>query len=112
MAKSVTLPGQNAALISVERTLDFRSAAELKTICQAQIRAGVPNLILDFGGTEFVDSTGLGVLMTLYKQTSACGGWIALTGVKSAVEAMLRLTRIDKILPQYPSPLAACLDHN
>ena len=49
-----------------------------------------------------MDSSGLGCLVTLLKQLPA-GGVVRLAQVSTALQTVLRLTRLDKVLQSYPT---------
>lgn len=58
---------------------------------------GITSFVLDFSHCMFIDSTGLGVLVTLHKK---CGGnkhAIKLLGVKPQVKRVFELTRLDGV---------------
>jgi anti-sigma B factor antagonist len=51
---------------------------------------------------EFMDSSGLGSLISLLKQLPA-GGVVRLAKVSVALQKVLRLTRLDRVLQSYPT---------
>jgi anti-anti-sigma factor len=75
--------------------LDVASAPTLRDAVVAQISEGRTNLVFDCAGLEFVDSTGLGVLIGARARCLAANGSVALTGVKPALQRLLAVTGID-----------------
>jgi anti-sigma B factor antagonist len=59
-------------------------------------------VVLALEHIEFMDSSGLGSLVSLFKQLPA-GGVMRLAEVNVALQAVLRLTRVDKVLQSYPT---------
>jgi len=53
-------------------------------------------VLIDLGQVEFIDSTGLGVLVSLMKQMGP-GGRIAVVGANAAVRRLFQITRLDTL---------------
>ena len=63
-----------------------------------QIAGSMPaQLVLDFGGVDFMDSSGVGLILGRAKQMQALEGRITVQKVPPAVAKMLRLARIESI---------------
>jgi anti-sigma B factor antagonist len=101
-----TLP-HAAAVVRVGKALDFRNAAEFKATCQEHVRAGVRYFVLDFSGTGILDSTGLGVIFSLYRQLTPIGGQVVFASVSRPVQVVVQLTRTYKVFRQFPTVEAA-----
>ena len=56
------------------------------------VSAGNHDILIDMTPVTYVDSAAIGCLMDLYRQVSAAGGHVKLSGVQKRVETMLRLT--------------------
>ena len=54
-------------------------------------------LVLDFGGVDFMDSSGVGLILGRAKQMQALEGRITVQKAPPAVAKMLRLARIESI---------------
>lgn len=61
------------------------------------IDKGVRNLTLDFSQCEFIDSTGLGVLVSIYKKCESVNGTLKLSFIKPQVKRLFKLTRLDQV---------------
>lgn len=59
------------------------------------------NIIFDFRQVKFMDSSGIGVIMGRYKKVIFIGGKIAVTGVGDAVNRILTLSGLYKIMGNY-----------
>ena len=56
------------------------------------------NVLLDLSTVTYVDSATIGCLMDLYRQATAAGGSLKLTGVQKRVETMLTMTGAQNFL--------------
>lgn len=57
----------------------------------------ISKIIFDFTKTEFMDSSGIGVLLSRYKQMERSGGNIVLYGVKAQAERILSIGGIFRL---------------
>jgi anti-sigma B factor antagonist len=60
-------------------------------------------VVLDVESLDFVDSSGLGALLSALKQAATGGGDIRLCRVKPSVQALFDVVRLDQVLDIYPS---------
>ncbi|HYE94574.1 MAG TPA: STAS domain-containing protein [Rubricoccaceae bacterium] len=97
----------STVVVRVGKALDFRNAAEFKAACQEHTRTGVRFFVLDFTGTGILDSTGLGVIFSLYRQLTPVGGQVVFASVSRPVQVVVQLTRTYKVFRQYPTVEAA-----
>jgi anti-sigma B factor antagonist len=63
-------------------------------------------LILDLAAVDFIDSTGLGGLISVLKALGA-DGELAIAGARPPVRRLLELTRLDQVMRLYPTVAAA-----
>ena len=66
-----------------------------------------PLLLLQLGEVEFIDSSGLGLLIRLLMRIRNAGGDMKLCGVSPGVDAALKTTRLDKVLDSHASEAEA-----
>lgn len=92
-----------SVIVRIGPSLDFRNAAEFKKVCQEQVQAGAHNFVLDFTDTGILDSVGLGALFSLYRQVTPTSGQVLFASVSAQVKVMVRLTKIYRVFPQYPT---------
>jgi len=83
--------------------LDVSSAPKLR---QELVRAvseseGPPRIVVDLAGVDFLDSTGLGVLLGGLKRVRARDGDLALARAEPQVRKVFEITRVIEILPVY-----------
>ena len=76
----------------------------------AVISAGAQNVVIDLSGVDFIDSTGLGVLMGAAKRVRSAGGDIRLVTAGSRLAELIELTRLDRVLDVFDSVSEATQD--
>ena len=83
-----------------ERRIDARSAPDLKQQVGSIISEGARWLVLDLSGVEFVDSSGLGAIVSALKMLGRSGD-IVISGAQEPVKALFKLTRMDKVFRMF-----------
>lgn len=61
------------------------------------INKGEKNFVLNFSKCTFIDSTGLGVLVSTYKKCEQLNGTFKLHSINEQVMKIFNLTRLDKV---------------
>jgi anti-anti-sigma factor len=81
-----------------ESRLMYPLLSEFSTTVTSLISGGEQKLLIDLSPVSYVDSATIGCLMDLYRQASAAGGTLKLSGVQKRVETMLTLTGAQNFL--------------
>jgi anti-sigma B factor antagonist len=81
-------------------------APEFKRKVGEIVARGDRSLVIDLEPIEFIDSTALGALVSGLKAV-APDGQLALCGANPTVQAMLQITRMEKVLKAYPDAATA-----
>lgn len=79
-----------------ERRLDARIATDFKSKLNQLVRSGNVNIVLNLSQVDFIDSSGLGALVSVLKAVGN-NGEIKLCGVREGVRSIFELTRLDQI---------------
>ena len=87
--------------------IDMATAPRFRQRLLGVISAGVQNVVIDLSGVDFIDSTGLGVLMGAAKRVRSTGGDIRLVMSGSRLAELIELTRLDRVLDVFDSISAA-----
>lgn len=80
-------------VFAVEEAADFRETV----IRHMNGTTGAVSFLLDFSGCRFIDSTGLGVIVSTYKKCVEDGGNIRLKSLSSNVLKVFELTRLNRV---------------
>ena len=62
---------------------------------------GKRNLVIDLQAVRFVDSSGLGALVSGFKNASSRNGNLKLAGLQLQVKSMFELTRLHRVFEIY-----------
>lgn len=90
----------------LERRLDAAVIQEFKQHLAGRVLEGHRLVALDLGAVEFIDSSGLGGIISVLKAVGT-GGNVAVFGAAAPVATLFRLTRMDRIFPMLDSAAAA-----
>jgi anti-sigma B factor antagonist len=82
--------------------LDGTNAEEFKHDI-APVLATHSNLVLDLSPLRFVDSAGLGSLISCLRKLNATGGDLKLSGMSTAVRAVVELVRMHRVFDILPT---------
>ena len=71
---------------------------ELKNRVQHELDQGGRRFLVDFSDTQYIDSSGLGVLVMLTKTVGKFGGELHLANLNDDLRSLLALSKLDTIL--------------
>ncbi len=97
----VTPQSRGTAVVELSGRLDLLSAAEVRQQISTAVADGNQRLVVDMSGVEFIDSTGLGSLVSGLKATRLAGGDLRLARPGEQVRTILKLTTLDRVLKPY-----------
>ncbi|KQO81610.1 MULTISPECIES: STAS domain-containing protein [unclassified Frigoribacterium] len=89
---------EGGVVISPQGRLTVVSTPQLRTEVSTRIEAGDRLIIVDLSQTTFVDSSGLGALVSCLKSARQAGGDLRLVAPTEQVSMVLKLTNLDRIL--------------
>jgi anti-sigma B factor antagonist len=99
---------QGIAVVRVgEARLMYPLLSEFSNAVTTLIGAGERRVLLDLSHVTYVDSATIGCLMDLYRQATAAGGVLKLSGVQKRVETMLTMTGAQNFLEIHPDEPSA-----
>jgi anti-sigma B factor antagonist len=107
MTFSETREQSGVLVVRVEGQLVVGNRQELKELVQKAITAGDRKLLLDFSGTGYIDSSGLGALVTIAKQVREQGGDLRLAGLNDDLRSLFELTKLDTLFVIADTPAQA-----
>jgi anti-anti-sigma factor len=92
---------ESAVILQVPVRLTVLEAVSFKQTCQNLIAADLPpgQIFIDFQNTTFMDSSGLGSLVSNFKNARELGIKVTLRHVTPQVMAVLNLTGLDQVFP-------------
>jgi anti-sigma B factor antagonist len=81
-----------APVVVVRGEVDFGSAPRLRELLVKRAMDGGQHVVVDLAGVEFLDSTGLGVLVGALKRYRTLGGDLYMVVTTDRVRAVFELT--------------------
>ena len=84
-------------VITVAGDIDITSCRKLREELVRLMDDGVTTVVLDLSSMEFVDSTGLDVLVGAQKRLRQRGGELVLRSPRPAAQKVLEITRLDTV---------------
>jgi anti-sigma B factor antagonist len=81
--------------------LDVAGAPALKEAISEVVKNGPPRIVIDMEGVSFVDSTGLGSVISALKQIRGSQGELRLAAPNQQARVVLELTTLDRVFPYY-----------
>lgn len=97
--EELTLPvyerEKDVLYIHLPREFDHFTSRNMKVDTEALIEAaGITRIMFDFEKTEFMDSTGIGILLGRYKRMKGVGGTVYIRHVNRRIRKMLEIAGI------------------
>jgi anti-sigma B factor antagonist len=80
--------------LTLENLADFQNAIR---------RENVPTMILDFTGVPYIDSAGLGSLVSAFISRHKMGQRVVLSGVNSRIIDLLEITKMEHLFLIFPT---------
>lgn len=87
----------NVQIISVAGALDASTSEDFKVYVNGLIERDHDHLVVDLSAIPFMDSSGLGALVSLFKRVRARGGDLKLAAANDTVHKVFTLTRLDRV---------------
>jgi anti-sigma B factor antagonist len=84
-------------LVEVEGQLIVGNRQELKQQVLEQLEGGDRKFVIDFANTGYIDSSGLGVLVSLSKKIREQGGELRLSSLNEDLRTLFELTKLDTL---------------
>jgi anti-sigma B factor antagonist len=96
--------GERAIVIGVSGELDLASSPELEEELERCVASGAELLIIDLRALEFMDSTGLSVLVRGHQKATQRGKQFAIVKGPQQVQRLLSLTGVAERLTVVDTP--------
>jgi anti-sigma B factor antagonist len=93
-----SVDGGDPIVVTIWGEVDLSSAPKLADAIGELIQLGHLEVTLDLGAVEFMDSTGVRVLVDLFEALREAGGELLLQAASAPVRRVLALTGLDRLL--------------
>ena len=95
--------GSCVTVIQPKGRLNMAGASSLRKQLQEIVDSGSNRIVVDLSTTEFIDSSGLGALISGLKMARQAGGDLRIAAAPKQVCTVLELTNLNRVLPAYDS---------
>ncbi|MEX0979830.1 MAG: STAS domain-containing protein [Gemmatimonadota bacterium] len=84
-------------IVDVDGQLIVGNRQELKQKVLEELERGERKFLIDFANTGYIDSSGLGVLVSLSKKIREQEGELRLSGLNEDLRTLFELTKLDTL---------------
>jgi stage II sporulation protein AA (anti-sigma F factor antagonist) len=94
--------------IKIAGDLDHHSAVKLRDKIDSEFeRTSSRHIIFDFSQIEFMDSSGIGMVIGRHKNAEKVGGTVSIAGMCAEITRIYQISGLAKIIRSFPSILEA-----
>jgi len=98
-----TRESAGTTVVDVGGEIDVYTSPKLRERLVGLVNEGAISLVVNLDAVEFIDSTGLGVLVGVLKRTRARGGSLSLVCRRDALLRVFTITGLEKVFAIYDS---------
>lgn len=96
---SVEIAGSpDAWIVRCSGEIDAATAEDVETVLTAVAEDGCKNIVVDLTHVDFIDSTGIGVLLRVHRMVEGSGHRVSVHGCSPAAQRLFEITRLDRLL--------------
>lgn len=104
MGFSQTKGAKGVTVLQVDGQLIVGNRHELKDLIQAALEKGDRRLLIDFSRTGYIDSSGLGALVSISRRVREAEGELRLSGLNDDLRSLFELTKLDTLFAITDTP--------
>lgn len=90
-------------ILQVNGSLDADETQALEEKVVSLLEGGATSLVFDFTDLDYINSSGLRVLVLAYQRLKKSAGKVAICGVKDYIQEVFEVSGYDKIFSMFPS---------
>jgi anti-sigma B factor antagonist len=99
--------GDSYTVVALAGESDVYTYDQLRNVLESEASRGVALLVVDLSGLEFMDSTGVQILLDIRVMMNDRGGKLVLAAPQTTVARVLNLVGADQLTPVYETVEAA-----
>jgi anti-sigma B factor antagonist len=103
---------EQTCVISLDGTLNARSADQVKDTFRQAVAEGIRRVVLDLSSVPFIDSSGLAALVSGLKTLNEKTGSLKLASLQSQADLLFKLTMFDKVFEIFADVDAALASYS
>ncbi len=87
----------NQVVVVLTGSIYVEEAAGLRETLIGYIDKGHSSFLINVSGVDYIDSSGLGVLVAIHKRAVQNNGKVIIKGLNGIVKELFELTRLNKV---------------
>lgn len=103
MGFTKTTNGAGVAIVRIDGQLIVGNRQELKALVQEGLDGGARKFLIDCSSTGYIDSSGLGALVSISRKVRDLGGELRLAGLNEDLRSLFELTKLDSLFHIAPT---------
>jgi anti-sigma B factor antagonist len=96
-----------ASVLRIRGDLDLSASAALRACLLDEVNLAGPPIVIDLREVPFVDSTCLGVLISMMRQARLSRGGLRLAAAQARVRRAIEIAALEEVLPLFETVEAA-----
>lgn len=93
----------DVCVLELKGRLDGEQAQVFEDSVMGCLEEGEEKLLFDFGGLDYINSSGLRVLVMAYQRMKESGGRVSVCNIKDYIQEIFEISGYDKIFKLHPS---------
>jgi len=83
--------------VEIKGQLDSMTAPDLRSSFEVIVQERPKKVVLDLSGLRLIDSSGVGAIVSLFKQVRATGSAFEVVGVQGQPRSIFQVLRLDRV---------------
>ena len=104
MTFTMTKDSDKIYIMKIEGQLIVENRQKLKSAVQQTLDQDERRFLIDFSRTGYIDSSGLGALVSISKKVREQGGELRLSGLNEDLRSLFELTKLDTLFAIAETP--------
>jgi anti-anti-sigma factor len=95
---------ENTAILKIKNDIIFDNSNQTKEVIKELLKKqeGINNIVIDLAGANYLDSSGIGVILSIFKFTKdhyTETGHFNLVNANEKIKRVFEVTQLDSIIP-------------
>ena len=86
-------------IVSIKDEIDFFQSAKFKAYFDTLLESKVRKIILNFQNVTYIDSSGIGALLTIFKKMKQLGVGVKFSNMHGSAKKVIELTKLNNYFP-------------
>ena len=100
---TVAGPAGGVSIVHIVGEVHAGNAVRLEEVLEGAVRAGADMVVIDASAMTFLDSTGLGVLVSASRRLGEFGGKLGMSNVPRSLRRLLEISGVDRVIAHIES---------